>query len=608
MKYELRIALWLILFGLWSMPLKAQVVAPERLVDWSIAGFPDTIPKPSLIINVQDHGAVGDSLTENYPAIVDAINALGGRLGVIYFPAGIYLIGNQVMLPDSVIIRGESSGSTFLQFDLGGRDEHCFFIRHTPVDTFTRVISGFTKSSLSLEVTDGSLFEAGDHAEMLQENGSWDTKPATWAEQSIGQMLRITAVNGNSLSLQSPLKMDFDTAMNLEIRKIDPVRYVGLECLSMERMDTSLTGSAYNIHFLFATECWITGVESHRSNGSHILANASSHSTIRGCYIHDAFYYDGSGTRGYGVTLLHHTSDFLIEDNIFRHLRHAMMVKQGANGNVFAYNYAIEPNRVEFPTDAGADISLHGHFPFANLIEGNIVQNIVTDHYWGPSGPFNTFLRNRAELWGILIINLSLSAVITESQNYVGNEITSKGAIPGSYTMIGDHLFEHGNNDKGTIVPAGTATLPDSSYFLTHRPYYWKASEAWPSVGTPNNFDEGSIPARDRFLSGTDLTVCTYPTKDTSKPASLRTVTTHLPGQLFPNPFSTHVYWQAPNHDREVRIELFDLTNRLIYRDIRPIINAERLRIDIPSNLLPGLYILKTSSGNITNVNKVIKL
>jgi hypothetical protein len=88
---------------------------------------------------------------------------------------------------------------------------------------------------------------------------------------------------------------------------------------------------------------------------------------------------------GYGIALYFHTSDCLIEDNIFRNLRHSLSFQCGANGNVVGYNYSRDPNRSEFPANYGADISMHGHYSYANLFEGNIVQNIQLDQTWGPS-------------------------------------------------------------------------------------------------------------------------------------------------------------------------------------------------------------------------------
>jgi len=168
-------------------------------------------------------------------------------------------------------------------------------------------------------------------------------------------------------------------------------------------VDMPAEGGGYNIYFDYAVNSRVSGVESDSSSGSHVYISRSAQIKVEGSYFHNAFAYDGVSTHGYGVTLAHHSSGSLIVNNIFVYLRHAMMVKTGANGNVFAYNYSRDPFRSEAISDFSGDISLHGHYPFANLFEGNIIQNIIIDHYWGPSGPRNTFFRNRAELWGIIM-------------------------------------------------------------------------------------------------------------------------------------------------------------------------------------------------------------
>ena len=100
-----------------------------------------------------------------------------------------------------------------------------------------------------------------------------------------------------------------------------------------------------------------------------------------------------------------------------------MMVHIGANGNVFGYNYSIEPYQNEGGNWTPCDISIHGHYPYANLFEGNIVQEITVADYWGPAGPGNTFLRNRVEKEGITLEDSS------NYQNFIGNEIIKGGLV-----------------------------------------------------------------------------------------------------------------------------------------------------------------------------------
>ena len=88
------------------------------------------------------------------------------------------------------------------------------------------------------------------------------------------------------------------------------------------------------------------------------------------------------------------TNECLVEDNIFNHLRHSMILQAGANGNIFSYNYSYDPywTGVFFPANSAGEIVLHGNWPYANLFEGNDVGNIVIDNSHDANGPHNTFL------------------------------------------------------------------------------------------------------------------------------------------------------------------------------------------------------------------------
>ena len=485
-----------------SARLNAQIIPLSRTVDWSHAGYPGEIPDSSFVTDISVFGGVGDSITDNTPFITNAINSLNGNRGVIYFPPGNYLIQSTLDLPDSVILRGSSSDSTHLIFDFAGTVRNCINISGSSTFPFTNVLSGGNKGSHHVIVADASGFTSGDYAELQEDNGPWDTQPVSWADNSIGQILHIETVSGDTLFFGESLRINYDTAFHVQIRKIVPAREVGMECLNLYRRDSIGSGFCVNIYFDHAVNCWIRGIESSRSIGSHVEVEGSSHIEITGSYFHHAFAYDGTSTHGYGITLYKHASDCKLENNIMRHLRHSFSFQCGANGNVVSYNYSINPHRSEPIDSLGADISMHGHYSFANLFEGNIVQNIQIDQTWGPTGPFNTFFRNRAELFGILMTS---GTVNSDSENFVGNEITNMGPFMGNYALSGNGHFEFANNVRGIITSTG---LTDSSYYLQSVPSFWNIGSAFPSVGDPIPVGSGSIPARDRYLSGSDFTAC----------------------------------------------------------------------------------------------------
>ena len=302
------------------------------------------------------------------------------------------------------------------------------------------------------------------------------------------------------------MRIGYTDTLHPEIRPVSLKTNVGIECLKITRADTiSSNKYGYNINFSYAGNCWVTGIESAKSQASHILLASGKNIVISGCHFHDAFTYDGTSSAGYGVTMIQHNSDSKVENCIFEHLRHSMVAKQGANGNVFAYNYSLDPFRSEDPHDAGGDMLLHGHYPFANLFEGNIGQSIVVDDTWGAAGPYNTFFRNRVDLYGIILFD---QLVNSDKQNIVGNEVTNTDSSKGNYYLQPNHHFTYDNNIKNTIHPANTNILNDKSYYLTGKPYFWNVNSAWPSIGGSNVLSSGTIPAKERYLSNQNKTIC----------------------------------------------------------------------------------------------------
>ena len=494
-----------VLFILLCAGASAQVIPDSLRVDWSHAGIQGAIPDTSFIINVKDFGAYGDSIHDDYNAIMNAMNS-STAFRIIYFPAGNYLIKTSIAPSNNVVFSGDGISSNLI-FNIGtSGNPDGFNISANQSNTFTGLDSGYNKGSTILKISNTAGLTPGSFAEIRQANGAWNTVPANWATYCVGQMVTIKAVNGNLVTIEPALRITYTDSLHPEIRPVTLRTNVGIECLKITRADTIVNSRyGYNIDFTYAANCWVTGIESSKSQGSHIMLTSSKNITISGSYIHDAFAYDGTGTAGYGITMIQHNSDCKVENCILKHLRHSMIAKQGANGNVFAYNYSLDPNRSEMPNDAGGDMVLHGHYPFANLFEGNIGQTITVDDTWGAAGPYNTFFRNRADLYGVIF---SDQYVNTIKENVVGTEVTNKSFLKGNYILLTSKQFTYDNNIKGLIQPANTNILNDASYYLTSQPYYWNVSSSWPSIGGSNALGSGTNPAKERYLSGGPKTSC----------------------------------------------------------------------------------------------------
>ena len=582
----------------------AQIIPEANRVDWSNAGYPSDFSDPATIANVMDFGAAGDGVANDRTAILDAITSLSNQPGVIYFPAGTYKIASTVSIPSGVVLRGESVTSTFIQFNMGGSAIDGFSIAGSVSSTEVSVVSGYTKTSTQL-IIDGAyenFFAEGDYVELRQTNGSWDTNPASWATYSVGQVAKIIAVAGTTLTLDQELRIDYDVSLNPHLRKITPKTNVGIECMNIERIDNPASGAGYNILFSNAANCWVKGIESNKSVGSHVMIENSTNIEVRSSYFHDAFTYDGSGTRGYGVTINNHSGLCLIENNVFKHLRHAMMVKHGANGNVFGYNYSLDPFRSETPNNAGGDISVHGHFPYANLFEGNIIQNYMIDHYWGPAGPYNTFFRNRAELYGIVMTNSN--GYDSNLQNFVGNDCPNTGFFMGNYVITGTNHVQHGNNIRGTVNPSGTSTVADVSYYLTEAPTFWTNAGNWPTIGYPNAGGSGTIPAKERYIAGGDITVCVDEIV-TDVDENFSTENSII---VFPNPFSNEFSVKFISEKTEtISLSIIDVTGKIVFMKNAAIAKGEN-RISVLENtfLSSGIYFLRIQTQEEIRSLKII--
>lgn len=479
-----------------SVLTNAQVLTQNRAVNWKLAGLRDTSTSNFQSINMDDFAVVGDSLTSNDAMLANALSSITGSGAVLIFPSGNFLFNSSIILPSNIVVKGQGSENTQFIMDLNGSG-NAFELTGAAVslDT-TNIINQATKDSAFLVLSNSSIFMANDWIQIIQKDT--DLVTSSWAESTVGQIVQIEQVSGNRVLLKSPLRMDYVMSRNPYIQKIVTVENTGISCLKIIRVDDTSPQQSSNIKFKYATNCWVSGVESVNCTFSHIEANYSSNLYISKSYFHHGFDYGGGG-RAYGIVLQATSGECLIENNIFEHLRHAMILQSGANGNVFAYNYSLDPFWTSTPSNSAGDIVLHGNYPYANLFEQNICRNIVVDNSHGPNGPYNTFFRNRAEGFGIFF-----SSSNSPDQNFIGNDI-SNTSIPYSlvnYLVQGMGHFLYGNNNKGTITPTGTNTLTDLSYAYALKPDFVTQLE-WGGIGMPNVMGSKHIPAFDRFNSNT---------------------------------------------------------------------------------------------------------
>jgi len=569
----------------------AQTIPAGRITNWQKAGLADTLPEYGNVVNIMNHGAVADGVTSNNTAFGNAVSALNGQRGTIYFPAGNYLFTQAINITtDSIIIRGDGM-TTRLLFDMNHTNENMINIIGTISTTIFDVPNTVQKNDTTLTAISVSGINTGDYILLTNNDSSLIFSP--WAMRSAGQILKVKNVTGNKLTVDNTIRRHYPAASNATIQQIHPVQGVGIECLYMERTD-STAQQTNNIDFTYAANCWVMGIESNKTNFSHIAVNYSTHILIRGNYFHHAHAY-GEGGQAYGTTLEYTSGDCLIENNIFEHLRHSMLVQAGANGNVFAYNYSTDPywTQPPLPTNSAGDIVCHGNYPYLNLFEGNIIQNIVVDESHGINGPYNTFYRNRAELYGIFTV-----ATASDSQNYAANEITN---ATGYYLLTGLGYFESGNNVKGTIMPVNSPAPAENSLYRSSPPGYWPGQSAYPSVGTPHPYNQGTNAAEQRHSTSHKTDCHRNPVYVGIENINKSNTDT----RIYPNPFNNYLHAQINNPKSDAAYRLYNISGNTI---LSGKINSALININT-ANLPAGLYVLEIKNNNgIYTQKKVIKV
>lgn len=577
----------------------AQNLPPERAVDWHLAGLRQQFPAVDRWVDVTDFGAVGDGVTNDTHALRAALASLNGHSGGVYIPPGNYLLQHHVLLHDSVIIHGAGATQTtlLLNHDTAG------LAAYGSVGTLVPVLEGHAKNSTWIRVQNPNIFQPNGWLEIQQTNGSWYVPEIQeeWADDAVGQLIRIGQIAGDTLWLHSPLRASYDSALAPAARPVFPVEHVGIECLKLQHIDSNYVSSFPNIDLRFCVESRIAGIESHYSCAPHIALTSCSNIEVTGSYIHHAWHYTGAGRRGYGVSIERHSGECVVENNIFHDLRHSMMAKVGVNGNVFGYNYSFAPHRAEPIAEFSGDFSLHGHWPYANLFEGNHVQNIILDHFWGPSGEHNTLFRNLVEMYGIVFTESDNTALQTDGQNVIGNVITRATADSGDavllspfftlfYGLLGADHFEYGNLVEGVVTPANTTALTETSFYFSGLPDFWPQGLAFPPFGLPNTTTQGQLPAQQRYQLGTELTICPE-----MEPATLVSEPSRENGvKLFPNPATDVLHLSMP----VASIEAYDLLGRKL---------GEWQHVaSIPLHNLPGgLCVFRVSNGDKTSTHNV---
>lgn len=373
-------------------PLAIETAGAARIPAWDPGvrgGIPALAAKLELTAQyIASHGTFRNALN----AAIQEVSAPGAVL--IPAQTSPYHLDGTIQMRSGVVVRGEGPGRTTIHANLlrrgpgmEGSGYHADFAFQGHWVAALEVSAPLDPSARSIPFHPhlfGVRPETGQTVLLTMENDpahGWETYD--WEKRVRGQMLGVTEVQGNSILVDAPIRLQYPLESWPRVELLRVLEYAGLEDLSI--VTDPASGSHWTTAFWYATNCWLRNCEIAQVPDVACWIWNSRHSTVESCYFHDARDYGGG--KAYGVNLCTHATDCLVTDNILQRLRHATLAHFGATGNVVSYNLSLEP--------AMSDLSLHGRYPYMNLFEGNLAAQAYADNAWGRAGEHNTFFRNR---------------------------------------------------------------------------------------------------------------------------------------------------------------------------------------------------------------------
>ncbi len=547
-------------------------IPAERVPEWNPGvegGIPDTSTWP-VFCDVTDspYNAIADDGLSDWSAIQNALWAAGAAGGnqVVYVPAGTfrynYGSGGVLKVPSNVVLRGAGRDTTTITGDRGGGPMVWAGVKFygsagASVDITT---SSLPAGISSITVTDASGFSVGDFCRMSQDNDLSYIHSSRIAFDYMFHNFKITAINGNTITMDRPTRHYFGASFDPYIKKMNVVTNAGIEDIKI--MNDLLTsaewfgGLAKNtgpIGIYYAANCWLDNVFVYNGHQKMVHIECSTRISIVNCKFDKMMWAEygkpGIGSpmtespyNNYAVLLKDGTTDCLVENNIFMNQHAEVIIMNGTNGNVTAYNFVVNAKH------PSSGFFFHGRYPHQNLLEGNATDGgfVVAENWWGEEGPRNTLFRNRC--YGD-IGHFKTGDITNDTYHpthFLGDQINMIGNIAYAYYKTPFCNYDNGNcrdfdllttnmwlerniyrdlrgaghglviktpeptttminNYGGDVAPGSWSTFKmPASLYLDDKPSWWPGGKAWPCVGSDVDDFGGTLtklPAEDRYDS-----------------------------------------------------------------------------------------------------------
>ncbi len=338
------------------------------------------------------------------------------------FSFGVYQSG--LCLTDkSVVLRGQGPGNTIINYGDGANIISMGKTYESSSNvTMISVTNSPTKGTNQVTVSSASGISVGSYIVVTELNpsdpadgnplintigytGSCSGCGNNLPNNLISQIEKVTAVNGNTLTVEIPLYFDYTNTPTI-FRLPNMIESVGLESLTVRGTASSGTNLTYkNVNMQSCSHCWVHNVEvDNVVDKSAIYLTDVYSSEISNNYLNNDlwtgsvnpsvgsyFAVNHNSGADYSMLLEFRASNNLIQNNIIRKARHSTP-QSGCSGNVYGYNYELDAYMGEYHNSL-PETQAHAAHPFMNLWEGNVTPNWEFDFAHGSSS-HNTMFRN----------------------------------------------------------------------------------------------------------------------------------------------------------------------------------------------------------------------
>jgi hypothetical protein len=289
-------------------------------------------------------------------------------------------------------------------------------------------------------------------------------------DRTLSQLVEVSAVNGATLTFDTPLTYPFHTAYAAQLTAYTAafLHGAGVENLFVWG---GMGGDGHgNIAISNCAYCWVKNVEASWSNGSDIGFYSTFRNVLRDSFIHEG-PNPNPGGGGYLVSLNTGAAENLVENNILWYGNKEDVMRGTGGGNVLAYNYmddSFDQGNPEEP-EAGANA---GHYttPHMELLEGNYSQNFTGDTYWGNSIYITVF---RSWLSGQRASHAPLNSFVYHAGacdlpygDYAGRAAVNVQAYSYYNNFVGNVLGKNGQTLLTNPYAAESCFSPGQSAFV----------------------------------------------------------------------------------------------------------------------------------------------